>query len=197
MVLLIGKRFAVSRGSGESCPGDRLPIILAYGPAFGSGEHETTSSCLEELEGTPILATTRVLDLGCGTGILAVAAARMGSRSVMALDPSVDAFRTTSATVRMNGMSQFIIPVLGEIRTVKDKQFDLIMANLYGDVILQLVDEIASLLAPGGHLLLSGIQYADVYDVKTQFVRAGCTLLKVRYLEEYSTLVFTKQLLRP
>jgi ribosomal protein L11 methyltransferase len=191
MVLLVGKRFAVSRGSGTSCPPDRLPIILAHGRAFGSGEHETTSSCLEELEEVPILATTRVLDLGCGTGILAVAAARMGARSVVALDPSLDAFRTTLATVRMNGMNQIISPALGEIRTVKGKHFDLIMANLYGDVILQLVNDIASLLAPGGYLLLSGIQYADAYEVKTKLLKAGCMLLKERYLEEYNTLVFT------
>lgn len=192
MNLSIGNRFAVLRGFEGAAPAERLPLILARGRAFGSGEHETTRSCLEELEEMPVSSTTRVLDLGCGTGILAVAAARMGARSVIALDPDPDAIAATWATIRLNGMAEIIIPLQGEIEAIRGTHFDLIMANLYGDIVLRIADMIASLLARGGRLLLSGINYGDAYDARMGFTRAGCTLLRERYLEDYSTLVFRK-----
>jgi ribosomal protein L11 methyltransferase len=192
MNLLIGNKFVVLRGVADVVPPERLPLILAHGRAFGSGEHETTRSCLEELEQMPALANTRVLDLGCGTGILAVAAARMGARPVIALDPDPDAIAAASATIRLNAMAGTIIPVQGEIEAVRGGHFDLIMANLYSDIILRIAEMTASLLAGGGHLLLSGISYGDAYDVRVRFTGAGCTLLKERYLDDYTTLVFCK-----
>jgi ribosomal protein L11 methyltransferase len=187
--LLIGKRFVVARASDELAGGERLPIVLAHGRAFGSGEHETTRSCLEELEELQLLPSDRVLDLGSGTGVLAVAAARLGARLVVALDPSPEAIQTTLTTVRLNGMTGTVAPVQGEIGALRNTHFDLILANLYGDVLLLLVREITALLAPGGHVVVSGIQYADAYDLKTRFAQAGCPLMKERYLEEYCTLV--------
>jgi ribosomal protein L11 methyltransferase len=193
MTLLIGKRFVVLRGFEGAVPVERLPLMLAHGRAFGSGEHETTRSCLEELEEVPISATARVLDLGCGTGILAVAAARMGARLVIALDPDPDAIAAALAAIRLNGMAGIIIPLQGEIEALQGTHFDLIMANLYGDIILRIADMITSLLAPGGSLLLSGINYGDTYDVRMRYTRAGCTLQRERYLEDYSTLVFRRR----
>ncbi len=188
--LLIGKSYLVARESEEPAGDGRLPIILAQGRAFGSGEHETTRSCLEALEELPLLPSGRVLDLGSGTGILAVAAARAGARFVIALDPSPEAIRTTLATIRLNGMTGIVAPVQGEIGALRNVRFDLILANLYGDVLLLLMREITAMLAPGGYAVLSGIQYADAYDLKTGFARAGCSILKESYLEDYSTLIF-------
>ena len=188
--LLIGKRFLVARASDETAGDGRLPIILAHGRAFGSGEHETTRSCLEALEELPLLPCGRVLDLGSGTGILAVAAARLGARHVIALDPSPEAIQTTLTTIRLNGMSATVAPIQGEISALRNTRFDVILANLYGDVLLLIVREIAALLAPGGFVVTSGIQYADAYDLKARFAGAGCLLLKEHYLEEYSTLIF-------
>jgi ribosomal protein L11 methyltransferase len=191
--LLIGKSFVVARISEDSGSGERLPIVLAHGRAMGSGEHETTRSCLEELEDISPLRDARVLDLGSGTGILAVAAARMGARSVMALDPNPEAIQATAATARINGMAGTITPVQGEIGALRNCRFDLILANLYGDVLLLFVSDIAALLAPGGYLVASGIQFGDAYDIKRGFTGAGCTLLKDRYLEDYCTLVFRRE----
>ena len=191
MSLLIGNRFIISRDP-ESLPGGRVPLFLAHGRAFGSGEHETTSSCIEELEQIPVAPDFRVLDLGCGTGILAIAAARLGARNVVALDPSPDAILTASATIRLNRLNDAVFPIQGEIGAVGRMRFDLILAYLYGDLLLDLVHPIVSVLKPGGYLVLSGIQYADAYDLKTRFAGAGCTIVKDRYLEDYCTLVFRR-----
>jgi ribosomal protein L11 methyltransferase len=190
MIVPVGNRFVVLRGSGDASPGGRLPVTLAHGQAFGSGEHETTRSCLEELEKIPLAPRACVLDLGSGTGILAVAAVRLGVHSVIALDPDPEAAKTTMATVRLNGMDEVIFPVQGEIGAIRGTHFDLIMANLFGDLLLRIADQIHSLMKPGAHLLMSGILWGDAYDVKSVFTRAGCTFLRDQYLEEYCTLLF-------
>ncbi len=136
-----------------------------------------------------MLETLRVLDLGSGTGILAVAAARLGARSVIALDSSPDAFRTTLATTQLNEMTERVRPLLGDLDAVRDKRFDLIMANLCAETLVRLVDRITALLESGGHLLLSGVLYEESYDVRMKYKAKACVLLKARYLEEYVTLV--------
>jgi ribosomal protein L11 methyltransferase len=82
--------------------------------------------------------------------------------------------------------------VQGELASIRNALFDLVVANLFGDVLLRIGEDIASMLAPGGRLLLSGILVADKYDVELKFARAGCTLLHSRCLEEYVTMVFRK-----
>lgn len=192
MRLEIGSKLVVFRDSEDPARGGRLPVILAHGRAFGSGEHETTRSCLEELEAVFLSPGSMVLDLGCGTGILSVAAARMGAGRVIALDPFPNAIVATMATIRLNGMETVIFPVQGDVSAIRNVHFDLILANLYGDVILRSAGAIASLLASNGILVASGLQYEEVYDAHGSFIRAGCSVVKTRYLEDYCTIVFGK-----
>jgi len=193
LILEIGKRFVVVRGAVDYSAGGRLPILLAHGRAFGSGEHETTRSCLEEMEALPLTGETRVLDLGSGTGVLAVAAARLGAGTIVALDTSIDAVRTTQATVRLNGIEPIVSVIHGEVVKLKDCRFDLIVSNLYGDLLIGMAGTIQPLLEPGSYLLLSGISYEDAYDVRRSFGRAGCRLQKERCLEDYVTQVFRRE----
>lgn len=193
MSLKIGKHFEVFRSSETIKTTERLPIILAVGQAFGSGEHETTSSCLEELESIPAIRGTKVLDVGSGTGILAIAAVHLGARSVTAVDPKPEAIKVTAASIKLNRMEDKIIPLKGEVGIVQDVDFDIIMANLYGDILLEIGREISTRLKAGGYLLLSGILYEYTYDLKRLFMREGCEQLKARYLEEYTTLLFRKR----
>lgn len=193
MSIKIGKHFEIFRSSETINAGERLPIILGTGRAFGSGDHETTSSCLEELENIPIIRDAKVLDLGCGTGVLSIAAARMGARYVAALDPEPNAIKVTVKSIKLNHMEEKIFPLQGELHMVQDDDFDIIMANLYGCILVNLVKDIPTRLKPGGYVLLSGILYEYTYDIKTALIQRGCDLLKARYLEEYTTLLSRKK----
>ena len=179
---------------GEPAPAeDMIPLIMGKKGAFGSGEHETTASCLEELERLPGIAGMRCLDLGSGTGILAIAAARLGARSVVAIDISSSAGLSCAANVRLNGLSDRIFPVCGELSCIGSERFDLIMANIYAEIHLALAGEMAALTRPGGYLLLSGIPIQDNFDIRRTFAREGCELLDSRFMEEFVTLLYRKE----
>ena len=168
-----------------------LPLVMGKKGAFGSGEHETTASCLEQLEKLPV-AGARVLDLGSGTGILAVAAVRLGAASVVAVDIEPAAALSCAANVRLNGMEGRIHTVCGELAAVGGGEFDLLLANIYADIHLALADEMVPLVPPGGTLLLSGIPLQDKFDVQRRFERLGCTLADLQILEDYTTFVMQK-----
>lgn len=199
MSIKIGERFIVLRSSESVDSSERIPIILGPGRAFGSGEHETTRNCLEELENIPIFPHSKVLDLGCGTGILSIAAAKIGARSVIALDPDADAIKATANNISLNRLEKIILPFQGELRTIKAASYDLkgasldlIMANLYGDILLALIADLISLLKSGGYMLLSGIEFEYAYELKTGLINTGRKLLRTRFLDEYCTMVFQK-----
>jgi len=194
MSLEIGRKFVVFR-TGEDVAQDlktaRLPILLGQGRAFGSGGHETTRSCLEEIEALPDMNNAAVLDLGSGTGILSIAAAKLGVGRVSALDPDKKAFDAASRNIHLNGVESTVNPKLGTLEDLKGEKFDLILANLYGDVLLDLLDDLVDKLNPGGILLVSGIHYEYVFEIRQGIIRRGLKLIKSRYLEEYITLVFS------
>jgi ribosomal protein L11 methyltransferase len=187
----VGNRFFIVRSGEQVDEKNCLPIILGPGRAFGSGEHETTWSCLEEMENISI-QNSKVLDIGCGTGILSIAAAKMGARYIIALDTSSFAIDALKNNIKLNDIKKKIIPVEGELAVVKETNFNLILANLYGDILLGIADKIYSIANSGGFILLSGILYEYAYDLKTKFLKKKCVLLTNRYLEDYVTMVFKK-----
>ncbi len=175
-------------------PGGGIPLIMGKKGAFGSGEHETTASCLEELERLPGITGMRCLDLGSGTGILAIAAARLGAAEIVAIDIAPAAAASCAANVRLNGVAERVVPVCGELACVGKEDFDLVMANIYADIHLALAGEMVTLTRPGGFLLLSGIPIQDNYEVQLRFRREGCELMDSRFMEEYVTFLFRKHL---
>ena len=176
-----------------SPPGDGIPLVLGKKGAFGSGEHETTVSCLEELGRLPGIKGKRCLDLGSGTGILAIAAALLGAESVVAIDIDPAAGISCADNIRLNGMSGQVFPLCGELSCLCGGNFDLLLANIYADIHLALAHEMVAKTGPGGFLLLSGIPTQDNFDVLCRFEREGCELLDSRYLEEFVTFLFRKR----
>ena len=166
-------------------PGE-VVLRLDPGLAFGTGTHVSTALCLEWLAGRAMRGR-QVLDVGSGSGILAIAASLLGGRAV-AVDHDAQARRATLANARRNGVD---IVVVGDLAAVHDRH-DLILANLVADTIRTLAGTLIERLAPGGDLVLSGILATQTRWVMAAFsdlphcrfeppvVRDGWALLQVR-----------------
>jgi len=169
---------------------DRGNLIIAKG-AFGSGEHETSASCLEILEGMA-LDGKRVLDLGSGTGILAIGALHLGALEAICIDISPDAVRTCRANCEANGFGERTRHIAGDLASLEEGEFDLVLANIYGDLLLDLAGPLVAKVRGGGHLLLSGILWEYNFEVRQHYQALGCRLQKNRMLEEFSTMLLEK-----
>jgi len=169
-----------------------LPIVLGKKGAFGSGEHETTASCLEIMPAIPGLKGSRSLDLGSGTGILALAAARLGVSAVVAVDLEEAAAVSCQENVVLNGLESQITTICGDLSAVGEPFFDLILANIYADILLPLADQLVGMTCSGGHLLLSGVPLQDKFDIVQRYTRLGCSVVDSRIGEEFATYLFEK-----
>jgi len=129
-------------------------VILDPGLAFGSGTHPTTSMCLEWLDQHDINGW-QIIDYGCGSGVLAIAAIKLGATHVWAVDIDPQALEATSKNAITNGVTQHITPLLAdELSQVKA---NCLLANILANPLLELVSFFAGLLPGGGYLVLSGI----------------------------------------
>ena len=187
----IGERFRVVPPGSPACSEARIDLVMARG-AFGSGEHETTASCLELLTIMPELRGARLLDLGSGTGILAIAALKLGARFALCVDNDPAAVRTGELNCELNGVSGQVEHFCGTIDQVAADSFDLILANLYGDILLAVAELLISKAGPGAALLLSGILHEDGFDVRRRYQQLGCSVVSNRMLEEFTTLLLRK-----
>jgi ribosomal protein L11 methyltransferase len=194
--LLIGERFAVFpffEGRPREFEPGRLHIFIGPGKAFGSGEHETTASVLQEMEKMAGWGEARVLDIGCGTGVLSIAAARLGARDITAVDTEEDAVEACRRNIALNGVEGMVAVKQGDIGSVRGERYDIILANLYGDLLVEIADDAALLLKPQARLIISGISYEYAYEVKKAFTGLGLAVTRSRALENYCTFVLKKE----
>jgi ribosomal protein L11 methyltransferase len=161
----------------EASDGD-VVIRLDPGMAFGTGLHPTTRLCLaaiEELAAAGAVAGAQVLDVGTGSGILAICAALFGARSIVAVDTDPLAVETTRQNATLNGVERLIdvrkgsLPLAGGAET-----FDLVVANLIAGLLMDLAAELAAVVRPDtGRLLVSGVFHEREGEVRSAFEAAG------------------------
>ncbi len=187
----LGSRFRITPPGPLPSTDDRINLVMQRG-AFGSGEHETTESCLDMLEQLPEVAGARILDLGSGTGILAIAALKLGAAHAVCVDIDAQAVATAQGNCRRNDVDGRVTHVTGTLDTVTANGFDIILANIYGDILLALAGPLAAKLKPGGKLLLSGILWEDNFDVRQAYQQRGCKLLRNHMLTEFSSVLMEK-----
>ncbi len=155
-------------------PGD---VVLALDPgmAFGTGLHPTTRLCLAGIERWAeegVIAGRSVIDVGCGSGILAIAAARLGAASVLGVDTDPIAVEATSANARRNRLARRIAARQGSLPAAGGP-WDLVLANLIASLLVDLAGELAAALRPGGRMLASGIFIDRADEVIEAFEAVG------------------------
>ena len=151
----VGERFAVLP-PWERPAGGRIPLIIDPGMAFGTGHHETTRSCLILMERyVDAVKKERFLDLGTGTGLLAIAALALGFRSVVGVDTDPLAIEASRRNISLNKAEKVELFEGGIDRCEGD--YDMIAANLISGTLIQISGEIASRLVPSGIVIMSGI----------------------------------------
>ena len=160
-------------------PGQKV-IILNPGLSFGTGQHATTKFCLSKLDeiAQTLPENSSMLDAGCGSGILAIAAVKLGWKEVFAFDIDPDAVRISqenSAENQVDSIHYATAPLLEY--SCGNKMFDCIAANILSSALLAGKNKLLSMLKPGGTLILAGIQDAEFEIVKKSFCASGCELI--------------------
>ena len=165
--------------SWESYDTDRTVITMDPGLAFGTGTHETTSLCLETLDRL-VRGGERVLDIGTGSGILAIAALKLGARVAEGVDIDPMCVRTAGENAARNGVADRFTVLVGDLSDKASGQYDIITANIVASAILSLAPHVPPLLAPGGWFMASGI-----IDERKQEVLDGLQAAGLHPVEVY------------
>ncbi len=193
----VGRRFAVrgTHEAGPAAPG-RLTLTLDAGLAFGSGEHGSTRGCLRALETVARRRPRRVLDLGTGSGILAMAAAKLLRRPVLATDIEPWSVRVAGQNAATNGVGRLVRPVLGNgwhSRAVQaSAPYDLVLANILARPLCRMARDLARGLAPGGAAILAGLLASQARMVLAAHRRQGLRLEATWREGNWATLVMRK-----
>jgi ribosomal protein L11 methyltransferase len=178
-VLRVGHRLVI-RPTWRRHRSEPADVVVALDPgmAFGTGLHPTTRLCLalvESLADRGLIEGARVLDVGCGSGILAIAAAKLGAADVIGLDPDPIAIESTTANARRNRLMSRIRARQGTLPS-GEGPFDVVLANLIASLLVERAPALRDELAPGGTLIASGIFVDREGEVRDAFAAAGLTV---------------------
>ena len=187
----VSEKFVVKPTWREYTPEeDELVIELDPGRAFGTGSHPTTSLCLKIMEEN-IKSGNSVIDVGTGSGILMIAAEKLGATDIYGTDIDELAVEATKENLELNKISSDIAQVyLGDlISVVKDKQFDVVVANILADVILLLLKDIFKVVKKDGLIIFSGIIEDKLPEIVKQVEEKGLEILEIKRDKEWRALL--------
>ncbi|OGO08656.1 MAG: ribosomal protein L11 methyltransferase [Chloroflexi bacterium RBG_13_66_10] len=189
----VGRRLVIVPAWLEPPGSPSLPILLDPGMAFGTGAHPTTRLVLAALEDY-LVPGQSVADLGCGSGVLSIAACRLGAGRILALDIDPEAVRSTETNAAGNGMRGAIQIRLGSLDVLlAEPPVDLLLANILASVLEEMLGQgLAPALKPDGVAILSGILETQVDPVVRAAERAGLELVETRAEEDWRALVLKR-----
>jgi ribosomal protein L11 methyltransferase len=150
-------------------PGGGVLVVIQPSTGFGTGHHQTTRLCLELLQRAGVTGR-RMIDLGTGSGVLALAAWRLGAASVEAIDYDEDALINARENLCLNGADSQIVVRLADLRTISIEPADVVTANLTGALLVSEAGRIQRLVKPGGCLILGGFVAGESSDVIAAYV---------------------------
>ncbi len=195
--LKIGRNIIIKPTWERYTPTSRdIVIDIDPGMAFGTGQHPSTRLCIIAIEDIALKNRSfekwSVLDIGCGTGILAICAAKIGAGSVAAVDLDPKAVEIAGTNASINGVADSV-DIINRDASMCDGTFELITANLTASTLINLQPTITTLMKPGGYLVASGIIDRDAKNVERIFQSDGVTLHETKVEEEWICYVFKKE----
>ncbi|MGD1876024.1 MAG: 50S ribosomal protein L11 methyltransferase [Kiloniellaceae bacterium] len=192
---IVAGRFRI-RGSHVTEPAlpGAFDLLIDANAAFGTGRHETTRGCLLALQD---IAKRRqvsvILDMGCGSGVLSMAAAKLWPCRVLGVDNDAPSIRVAAANLKANGAADAVTLLCGDgfrdARVRKNGPYELILANILAEPLCQMAQDVKRHLAPGGQVVLSGLLIWQERQVIARYRAAGLTLVQRYHLGEWSALV--------
>lgn len=193
----IGEKLLILPAWLENPSPDRLAIKIDPGMAFGTGTHPTTQLCLELLETVSYFPT--VIDVGCGSGILSIGALKLGAELALGVDIDPASVKNSRENADLNDIpaEKFLLG-LGSVAEIKNGAFPLksaplVLANILAPVLVRLFDSgLADLIAPGGHILLSGILQHLAADVRAAGEKQGLTFIEQRQINDWVAIKMQK-----
>ena len=189
--LEIGKRLAVVP-SWQEYDTDRVKLVLDPGLAFGTGGHETTSLCMEALD-ERVQGGERVLDIGTGSGILAIAALKLGAAVAEGVDIDPVAVRTAGENAALNGVQDQLTVLVGDLSDKASGPYDIITANIVANAILSLAPAVPGLMADGAVFIASGIIDTRKDEVIAGLEAAGLAVVEVKEKRGWECIVCRKK----
>jgi ribosomal protein L11 methyltransferase len=197
--ILIGERLVVVPAWLETPDPRRVAVRMDPGMAFGTGTHPTTQLCLELLETYLPKNAAAVIDIGCGSGILAVAALKLGAQAALGVDTDPEAVQAAQANGELNGVAErleiklgSVAEILGGVTTLRSAP--IVLANILAPVIVRLLDDgLAHLLDPAGVLVLSGILDEQAGEVEDALRAHGLSLLERLQIGDWVAIAAKKQ----
>ena len=173
---------------------DDVIIFLDPGMAFGTGHHPTTRMCMELLEDT-IVGGEKIIDLGCGSGILSVTAVKLGALSSIGFEIESNASKVAKENCVLNGVDESVEVFNSTLPDYRysEGDFDLALANISAKVIIELADHLTKGLRSGGKLILSGVLENALEDVRDVFEPLGVVFEKVMTDSDWTAVLATKK----
>lgn len=196
--LLVGRRLRVQPAWLPNPPDDRLPLFIDPGMAFGTGSHPSTQLCLEYLEEN-VQPGDLIADLGSGSGILSIAAIKLGAQRSLAFDTDEMAVSVCQENAEQNGVGREILASVGSLDELKTEVLRgsppprLVVANIFLSVLTAMLeDDMAQVLARDGRLILSGVLQQQIDDLLGQANSVGLKTLDVRTREDWAAVLLEK-----
>lgn len=165
---------------------DDLIVELDPGMAFGTGTHETTTMCIQQLE-KYVNENSKVFDIGCGSGILAISAAKLGAKDVLAVDLDEVAVKVSKENVSLNNVDVKVMH--GNLMEVVNDKADIVVANIIADIIKILAKDIKNFMKEDAVFISSGIIHKKVDEVKKSLEENGLEIVEIQTLGEWNAIV--------
>lgn len=187
----VGQRLVIKPPWAEAAEAGRIIVEIDPGPAFGTGQHPTTRLCLRELE-AHLHPGMAVLDLGAGSGILAIAAAKMGAERVLALDTDPVAVKAARQNIALNQVGERVEVKWGGLEACTES-FDLALVNISSEAIIGMAAGLRGVVGPEGILIASGFIADNLEGVIAALRGAGWGVGEVAQEEEWRAVVARKE----